>query len=150
VLVFGQFTMFLLLIAVAYFTAEGFNSASILMTVVFAFVYQTSQGPFNFTYAGTVGNGAQISIGGVTMWSSVLFFSLFTGTLFELLKPYGTYLLFSVCSFVGGVYLVYFMKDAAGLTKEQITDLYVPKDLKLGAETDALLNGTRDTVSSYP
>jgi len=61
------------------------------------------------------------------LWVSVFVLSLVTNSMFENLKPYGTFSFFAACCLTSAIILHFFLRETKGLSPEQAALVYAKK-----------------------
>jgi hypothetical protein len=116
----GEFIMSVTLALVGICALYAFNDAVIIMIVVFLFFYQCMNGAVIWVYSTetVVDTGLGICI--MVLWLFVLLLSLTTNYMMSsIMGTYGTFWLFGACSFVGGIFCYFFIKETYGLTDKE-------------------------------
>ena len=99
------------------------SSLQIALTVIFLFGFQTGPGPIVWLYISEICNDQATSVDTVVNWTWTLIISVTVLPLNNSLHNY-TWLLFCLTNILGFIYVVIFMEEAMGLSKEQAKSLY--------------------------
>ena len=98
-----------------------------LMIMVFIIFFELSIGPICWLYLAEILPEKALSISVFVNWSVVAILGFFTGSLIDVLKPYGTFGIFTVCLIAGLIFAIFVMKETKGLSKTALKSLYAPK-----------------------
>ena len=95
------------------------SSAIIFFILLFLTTYQASQGSYFWSYVAQVAVDTANSIASMVLWSGVLTMALFSQYLFDELTILGTFYMFFGINSIGGIFVLLFMKETRGLSREQ-------------------------------
>ena len=70
---------------------------------------------------------AGLPIATLLLWIIMTIFSLFTAKFFEIFKPEGVYFGLTGINLIGLLFIIFFIKETRGKTKEQLKYLYAPE-----------------------
>ena len=107
-----------------------YKEPALVAIICFQFFYQLTLGSFYFVYVSQVGGEAINSVAIAALWCSTLLVNTMMAPLTKAVHPVGTFAIFSIMSLVGAIFSIVFMRSIAGLSKEEIRQLYYPDALK--------------------
>ena len=84
-------------------------------------------GSFFFAYVGEVCHGSAVSLSQFALFVNILVLSLSTQSIVETLGTTWSFFIFCVLNLVGGFFILIFVKEIDGLTKNEIQNLYGPE-----------------------
>lgn len=73
--------------------------------------FQAGIGCYGWMYFGKTFEAATMAISTMVLWGWALFFGLTTQSIFKLLTPGGTFLMFGITCFISGVFCLFFLKE---------------------------------------
>ena len=115
--VIGMFGMFV-------FQQVAFNQTMLMvLTVAFIFGFEFGPGPIVWLYLSEVCSNKATSVNTVVNWIWTLIVSTSTPFLFKAIEGY-TWLIFGCTAIVGLIYIMLFMKETRGVSKERVKRLY--------------------------
>ena len=109
------------------FSAIEWDIALIGSILLFLVIFQAGMGSFFFAYVGEVCHGSAVSLSQFALFVNVLVLSLITQPILDTLGTTWSFFLFCVFNLVGGFYILIFVKEIDGLTKNEINNLYGPE-----------------------
>jgi hypothetical protein len=92
--------------------------------------FQLTMGSYFFVYVQQIACETQNSVVLTTLWTWVLVLSLSTSYIISGFGVAGTFGAFSVTTLLGGVYLLFRMKETDGLTTNAQKQLFFPDEFK--------------------
>lgn len=126
----GLFALFVWCGLISLFSILNVSNGVLVCIILFGCTYQLTLGSFQFVYFSQVAGESLNSIATFSLWSSTLIVNTLMPILIANLGAGGTFGVFAVCSVLGGVYTMCFMKDTKGLDKDQLRELFFPSELK--------------------
>jgi hypothetical protein len=96
-----------------------------VMTMFFTVFFEISIGPILWLYLAEILTSKGISIAVFLNWAIVIAVSLATPYMVGWSKP-GTFALYAGLCLLGGLFILIFMRETKGKTKDEISRLYAP------------------------
>ena len=125
----GMFGMFIF--------SEIANNQAMLMVLTVAFIlgFEFGPGPITWLYLSEICSNKATSANTVVNWIWTLVVSISTPLLFDAIQGY-VWLIFGITLLIGQAYIMLFMKETMGLSKEKVKRLYVSDKSVSNANTD--------------
>ena len=108
-------------------------NVELIFILLFLVCFQASQGSFFFTYVAEIAQDAGVGWANFTLFTFILIFALITQTLIKNLGIGYTYVLFACCNLAATIIMYFMLEDISGLSKEQVKELYTPRNKRIGS-----------------
>jgi len=113
----GLFVLFVLI--------EASNGLNIAMVLTFTAFFEWSIGPILWLYLAEILPSAGLSVAVFLNWSVVVAIGFLTPIMVSYSKAM-TFSIYAACCFVGGIFVLIFVKETKGVSKETLGKLYAP------------------------
>ena len=97
--------------------------------LAYFFVMNTSVACNTFAYIGRSCESAGVSIATTALWSVIVIYALVTPTMFNVLKPAGSFVIFGVNDLIAGIFSLVYLREIYGLSSEYAKTAYKPSKL---------------------
>ena len=94
------------------------NAVVLTAIVFFQFVFQITLGTYLFVYYSQIAGETINSVATFCLWTTTLIINTLMPYMIDGMGASGTFAVFAICSLIGGIINVIFMRDTKGLTKE--------------------------------
>lgn len=136
-LIFGQIGMSISLIILGILAIKHQDTGIKVFTLFFVAFFELSIGPILWLYAAEIMTETGMAAASLITWIVTIIFGLFTNTLFDGITAEGVYFTFTGIALLGLLFIVFFVKETRGLSKDKIQSLYAPAEYqKLTNELD--------------
>lgn len=119
----GQFAMAISLGLFVLFTVLDNTVLIKIMVFIYTFFFEIGIGPILVLYLAEILPEKAMSVAMFMNWALVICITFLTPILMEW-SAEGTFAIFAGCCLVGGVFVMFFMKETKGKTKEEVARLY--------------------------
>lgn len=135
-LIFGQITMGISLAILGILAIEDWAPGIKIFTLCFVAFFEFSIGPILWLYAAEIMTEKGMAAASLITWIITIIFGLFTGKLFDLLSPEGMYFTFTGIDILGLLFILFFIKETLGKSKDEISNLYSDRRYSALRESD--------------
>lgn len=123
-LISGQIAMGISLLLLGIFAIIDSTTAIIIFTLCFVAFFEFSIGPILWLYAAEIMTESGMAAASLITWIVTIIFGLFTSKLFDALTAKGMYFTFTGVDVVGLLFIIIFIKETRGRSKDEIQFLY--------------------------
>eukprot|EP01067_Filipodium_phascolosomae_P006206 Filipodium_phascolosomae@DN447_c0_g1_i1.p1 len=147
-LIFGQIGMGLCLGTLGIFALMDQQTGIKAVTLLFLCFFEFSIGPVMWLYAAEIMTETGMAAASLVNWATTIIFGFCTSPMFKLFTPAGMYFIFAGISVVGLLFEIFCIRETKGLSKEEIANLYVPKELQYQDELVAAAEEEEEYMKS--
>jgi SP family facilitated glucose transporter-like MFS transporter 1 len=97
-----------------------------MLILVFILAFQLSEGPILWIYSAETCRDEAFGFVTLGQFINLFVISMLTEYIVAWLKPHGTFFFFGIMTYIGGLYIFYFVKETKGLTDKEKKNLYSP------------------------
>ena len=108
------------------------------------FVFNVTIGSYFWNYVGQTAEASACGVASMTIFANSLFFGVTTQTIFQVLKPAGTFIGFGVCCLIAAIVCIWQLKEIKGLSVEHAKQVYRIKKYEEVAIHEADLDETSE------
>ena len=128
-LIWGHMALAIIHSAIAVFNIYNVNIGVIVMMMVFEAAQAWTSGPIAWVYAAETVVDTGLGVVLFTLWFTVLILTFICPILMDpnSVGPTGMFFIFGGFSFLGGIYVIFIMKETKHLTDKEKKILFTPK-----------------------
>lgn len=123
-MIFGEIGMGVSMLLLGIFSIMNEPTPIKVMTMFFVCFFELSIGSILWLYEAEIMPESGMPIVTLLLWIIMTIFSLFTAKFFEWFKPEGVYFGFTGIQVLGLLFIIFFIRETRGKTKEQLKYLY--------------------------